>query len=184
MNPAHITLVVGVALAVIGLTLLAWVRFQRATTIVWAPLSELNDMQFNAPPGFDLDFLRAAIDNAQGCLTSFTNWTPAQVVDATHNVRVLVNPAKQWRRGGELIAGQCNVETGVMEVGADLSALCHELGHLCQWRIDGVRDDAHGTRWQARGIERAISAYLAGLARRRPGLPRRDEPADDGNRDR
>lgn len=164
MSPAHITLVVGVLLAVIGLTLLAWVRFQRATTIAWVPLSELNDMQFSAPPGFDLDFLRAAIDNAQGCLTSFTNWTPAQVVEAAHDMKVLVNPARQWRRGGLLIAGQCDVETGVMEVGADLSALCHELGHLCLWRIDGVRDDGHGARWQARGIERAVSAYESRLA--------------------
>lgn len=160
MSPAHITLVVGVFMAVIGLTLLAWVRFRRATTIAWAPLSELNDMQFSAPPGFDLDLLRAAIDKAQGCLC-LTEWTAAQIVDATHNVKVLVNPAKQWRRGGELIAGQCDVETGVMEVGADLSALCHEMAHLCLWRIDGVRDDGHGAKWQARGVERAISAYLA-----------------------
>ncbi len=165
MSPAHITLVVGIFVAVIGLTLLAWVRFQRATTIAWAPLSELNDMQFNAPPGFDLDLLRAAIDNAQGCLC-LTEWTAAQIVDATHSLKVLVNPAKQWRRGGELIAGQCDVETGVMEVGVDLSAICHEMAHLCLWRIDGVRDDGHGAKWQARGVERAISAYGAWMARR------------------
>lgn len=159
-------MVVGIALAIVGLTVLAVVRYLKATTVEWLPLTQLHDWQYSAPAGFDLGFLRAAIEKAQECLVH-TGWSAQAIVDATSNVRVLVNSEVRWVDGwGRRIAGMADVETGSVEVGRDLSALCHELGHLCLWRIDGVRDDEHGARWQARGIERAISAYLAWLQAR------------------
>lgn len=166
MNPWHVVMVVGIALAIVGLTVLAVVRYLKATTVEWLPLTQLHDWQYSAPAGFDLGFLRAAIEKAQECLVH-TGWSAQAIVDATSNVRVLVNSEVRWVDGwGRRIAGMADVETGSVEVGRDLSALCHELGHLCLWRIDGVRDDEHGARWQARGIERAISAYLAWLQAR------------------
>lgn len=158
-------MVVGIALAIVGLTVLAVVRYVKATTIEWLPLTQLHDWQYSAPAGFDLDFLRAAIEKAQECLVH-TGWSAQAIVDATSNVRVQVMPEKQWWAWGRTEAGEADVERGAIAVGVDLSALCHELGHLCLWRLEGVRDDGHGAKWQARGIERAVSAYLAWLSTR------------------
>lgn len=166
MTPAQVVFVVGIVLAIIGLTALLVVRYLKAITIEWLPLTQLHDWQYSAPKGYDLDFLRAAIEKAQACLV-LTGWSAHAIVDATSNVRVLVNRELEWRDGwGRKIAGMCDVETGKMEVGRDLSALCHELGHLLLWRIDGKRADEHDGAWDARGVDRAISAYQAWLAER------------------
>jgi len=166
MTPAQIVVVVGLCAAVVGLVVLMVVRFVAATRIEWQQLGATR-AKYSAPPGFDPELLESALVQARLALARKTDW-PGQTIDrVTADVRVLVNSELRWIDGyGRKIAGLADVETGSVEVGRDLSALCHELGHVCLWRIDGVRDDEHGARWQARGVERAVSSYLDGLSGR------------------
>jgi len=166
MTPAQIIFIAGLCLAIVGAVVLMVVRFALAIQIDWQPLGSTR-AKYVAPPGFDPELLESALIQARLALARKTDW-PGQTIDrVTADVRVLVNPEVRWVDGwGRRIAGMADVETGSVEVGRDLSALCHELGHVCLWRIDGVRDDEHGARWQARGVERAVSSYLDGLSGR------------------
>lgn len=128
-------MVVGIALAIVGLTVLAVVRYMNAATIKWLPLTQLHDWQYSAPAGFDLDFLRAAIEKAQECLVH-TGWSAQAIVDATSNVRVQVMPEKQWWAWGRTEAGEADVERGAI---ADRAAVARKLG-LTRARVTQLLD--------------------------------------------
>lgn len=157
MSPAHVAVVVGGFAAVTALSVLAWLRFRSATTTRWRAL-DTEGAFFSG----DVDpfALRRALTAARIALARHSVFSGPEVTHATSDLKILVQPELKWYRGGALIAGQCDVETGVVVVGRDLSALCHELGHLCRWRLHRATDDTHGPAWQAAGIERAVSAYL------------------------
>jgi hypothetical protein len=46
----------------------------------------------------------------------------------------------------------------ILQVGKSLSALCHEMAHLCELVLDNEVDDEHKT-WDVDGITAAITEY-------------------------
>lgn len=156
---AQVIFIVGLVLAIAGAAVLLVARFKAATTVDWRPLG-LDQVQVSTPPGLDTDRLVAALAKAKVCLCSV--WDAARVQAALADVKIRVEPEPAWFVGGSKVAGVADPDAGVVTVGRDLSALCHELAHVAQWRIDRRREDAH-VGWVANGIEAATGVYLAWL---------------------
>lgn len=159
MTPAQVAFVVGLVLAIAGAAVLMVARFKAVTTIDWRPLG-LDQIQVSTPEGLDTDRLVAAIAKAKVCLCAV--WDAARVQAALADVKIRVELEPAWYVGGSKVAGVADPQAGVVTVGRDLSALCHEFAHVAQWRIDRRREDGH-VGWVANGIEAATGAYLAWL---------------------
>lgn len=151
------------AAIVVAIAIAAW-RLSRAIQIDWVRLEHYRHAWFSAPVGFDWTRLVPAMHRAESELAEFTTWTPEQVAFVLDDVRVLVRPDSTWIDGwGRSVGG---VQSGgAVEVGSDLSALCHELAHVCQLRINGTTDPLHAT-WGECGIWAADNAFRAWLAAR------------------
>lgn len=104
------------------------------------------------------DSLERALILAVACLRGI--WADAEA--ALAGARIYVKLQDTWIDGvGRRVAGLALYD-GTLVVGANLEALCHELAHLCERKIDRTEDFDHA-RWEARGIERAIANYRTGL---------------------
>lgn len=159
MSPGAVVFVAGLLVAIVGAIALMVVRFTVATKIDWRPLG-IDAVQVYTPPGLDTDKLIAALAKAKVCLCAV--WDPARIQAVTRDLKIYVHAEKVWIDGwGRKVAG---ISTGdAVEVGSDLSALCHELAHVLQRRLDNRVEEGH-VGWMANGIEAAVSAYLAWLA--------------------
>lgn len=89
-------------------------------------------------------------------------WELGALIKAINGVHIIVKAENDWVDGYGRHVGGLQLDDTVA-VGADLSALLHELAHLAELKIDGVVDDQHA-RWNARGISAADEAFRRRLA--------------------
>ena len=117
---------------------------------------------FVVPVGFDVLRLGNACIQAGACLVESGRWTQGQVDSVLATLHVIVVQADSWvdPASGVRIAGYSDFS---LTVGRDLSALCHELAHLCESTIDRIVDETH-SRWASDGTHAAIGRYEAWLA--------------------
>lgn len=103
----------------------------------------------------------AAVQNAILCLMKNSRWPAGKISWACRDFKVYVYDDDQLA-GSPGLAGY--EEGGVIGLNRRLTTLCHEMGHLCQERIDGPVDYNH-TTFEADGINKAERAYSDWLAR-------------------
>lgn len=133
---------------------------------IWSPLpSNVENVSFVAPKGYDAARVSAAFDMVAHLLAAGSKWNRQQVSTALKDSYIFVVNADSWLNTvGQRVAGE--QDGAILKVGRDLAALCHEAAHLCELRIDKARDDAHAG-WDAKGIWRAIDAYAEWLKGRK-----------------
>lgn len=159
--------IVGVVLAAIiaGITVMI-VRARKATYIPWKPLplyspSARYFVKGGAP--LDLVFLVAALREAERLLAQHTKWSTT-VHAAFENVRVYVMDTESWDMNGVKVAGLDPSGRSVV-VGPSLAALCHEMAHQCEEKLENLIDYGH-TRWGLNGIAAANDEFDTWLSRR------------------
>lgn len=152
----------GIALAV-GL---AWRRSARARASLEAAYEQLPEplgwaraasaAGVTATP----DQIALALDLAVCCLDDSGPWGIVEILTCLEDLRILVRADAEWTDAyGRRVAGLTYPTDGIVVVGADLAALCHELAELLYWRIEGA-DDWQAREWPGRaGIEAACAAY-------------------------
>jgi hypothetical protein len=103
--------------------------------------------------------LQAALNVAFGYLLLKTRWPSVQLNDALEDFKLYIYASDEYA-GTLHVAGYEN--EGIIGVNHRLTTLVHELGHLCQERIDNFVDYDH-VRFEADGILKAETAYASWL---------------------
>lgn len=100
--------------------------------------------------------LRLAMD----CLDE--HWPAGWPAAPVRGIAVVVRSETEWTDAyGRRVAGLAYPAQGIMVVGADLAALCHELVELLYWRLEGG-ECWHEREWPGRAsVEAACAAYAA-----------------------
>ncbi len=92
-----------------------------------------------------------------------TVWGFENVLIALENVRILIREDNDWIDVyGRHIGGAAS--GNLIVIGADFTALCHELAHVCELAIDHTVDDDH-FGWSNKGIALADLAYREWLSK-------------------
>lgn len=110
----------------------------------------------------DTENFKACLRNACYQLNLHGAFKDDYVYGALAGVKILVNdtPLFKGHDTGESVAGEAYVETNTLKIGSDFAALCHEIGHLIEYRKTGIIDGAH-VGWTKNGFLTAIDAYAA-----------------------
>ena len=123
---------------------LGWARAARASGVAATP-----------------DQIAIALREAINCLYDAGPWSVPETNDNLTGLRILVRAETEWTDAyGRRVAGLTYPTDGIVVVGRDLAALCHELTELLYWRLEG-QEEWHGREWPGRaGIEAACAAYV------------------------
>ena len=148
---------------IVGISLWAWWRYRKAS-IPWVPLESHGyypGSNFFGPADVSPKHVVECLQHAESALIKHTKWTAANLAVVGPLVHVWAVPAESWTDlWGRKVAG---LQIGYMlQVGKSLSALCHEMAHLCEMVLDKEIDDTHST-WKDDGILKAIDEYGAWL---------------------
>ena len=106
-----------------------------------------------------------ALQAAESFLIARTRWSAANLALVGHYVRVYVESGESWKElyGQRLLSQQADHH---LVVGPSLSALCHEMAHLCERVLDNRPDPEHEA-WVGDGVTAALDDFDAWLLRRR-----------------
>jgi hypothetical protein len=87
------------------------------------------------------------------------HWTPGLVRGVAAGCQVIVSDVEEWQdSAGRTVAGQTAL--GVIQVGKSMGALCHELAHFVEIRLEGRTDATHAS-WTAKGISKACEEFAS-----------------------
>ena len=126
------------------------------TRIQWRTVQLVSFSFKVAGPRADAE-VAAALLHAIEALCSVWQLAPVYDAVARAGVRVQVMAEESWlNSGGVKVGGE--QDGNVLRVGRSMSALCHELAHLLEWKLDAVRDDAHAG-WTQKAIWAADEKY-------------------------
>lgn len=160
--------VAGVTLLVVSvIALLLW-RSWKATHVPWEKLPNYYPgTQWYSRVDTDPKFIAQALIAAETFLINRTKWGAANLALVGHHVSVYVMDTEVWvDMWGRTVAGLQN--DGALIVGPSLSALCHEMAHLCEQVLDKTVDMNHDS-WAGDGIQAALNDYDQWLTQKRLG---------------
>lgn len=128
----------------------------------WLPLPGFTDAKAAVPPGVAAVRVASALQQAAFAIAEHGPWKRDDVMRVANSARIAVIAADSWTdRWGRKVGGTTWPD-GTMQVGQDLAAMCHELAHLCEMKLEGPTDDSHSS-WTDRGIWAADNDYRAWL---------------------
>lgn len=137
---------------------LAFWRFYKASHIAWKPLPGLIGVMWfsKAADTIPSDIVNALKASVQ-LLSMWTKWPGEDIGKLVLTMKIYVEATPTWGDGyGRKVAGL--QAQNVIYVGSDLAAMCHELAHLCELKLDLFIDDAH-EGWVKNGIQRAVDEF-------------------------
>lgn len=158
--------VAGILLVIIGAVVAMLLRWRKIAHIPWQeipgyPTSARYFVEGELSPTFLVDALR----EAERLLAVHTKWG-SNVVKVFDDVHVYVRDSESWKDlWGRTVAG-LDPTGHVIVVGASLAALCHEMAHQAEEKLDRVVDSEHAG-WGPKGITTAIDAFDAWMMHRR-----------------
>lgn len=159
---------VGLLLVVLGVVgVVIYFKLNQVTRLAdaWKPLPPPYErtLAIVAPPQTP-ENVREALALAQAYLALNGPWKAKEIVAVVETLSVVVNASNDWvDSAGRKVGGQEYFRT--VAVGQDLSALCHELAHVCEFVLVGRVDVDHVT-WAANGITKADEAYRNALVKK------------------
>ncbi|MDO8688868.1 MAG: hypothetical protein Q7R39_02450 [Dehalococcoidia bacterium] len=109
----------------------------------------------------ELNRVRAALLLAVKALDGV--WLPVDINASLNGIDIIVKAEDAWLDGFGRRVGGLSLPGDTIAVGANLSALAHELAHLLERKLDHLEDAEHA-RWDIGGITKADAAYRKALA--------------------
>lgn len=156
-----ILLAIGLLVAVlvpVGVLVYTKIRATEEMAKRWKPVAgHFGTRAIINNPEVSSEVLGARLTQALLCLKLNTGWSPTAIEAVSAKLSITVNAVNAWQdSSGQWVGGQEIYYS--IAVGADLSALLHEVAHVCEFAIDGKVDELH-QNWPTNGIAKADEAY-------------------------
>jgi hypothetical protein len=114
----------------------------------------------------DTDRLRRAFMYAGNALATSGPWGVVVTLKALNKTKIYVKETDAWVSVWDptrKVGGQTFTELGCVVIGPAMGALCHELAHLIEWRVNGKLDDDAPDAWKTNGVQKALDVYAGVL---------------------